>query len=117
MTTQLNHTHKTHFNFNFEHDLPYKKSIRPEIAYGEWTKRPDKILLKVMLSDKDHSLLTNPHNINCLGAYVIGNEIWFDLQDIYLVMPYDKKIEQKINKKNCVIAFYYNNKLLSAIGK
>ena len=115
-TIELNNKNQTKINFSYEHDLPYKKSIRPDMAYGDWNTNPSKLLLKVNLSDRDYSLFKNPNNIKGLGTYVIGKEIWIDLEDAYLIIDYDKKIEKKVKENNLIIAFLYKNKLISSIG-
>lgn len=116
-TLETNNQNKTKFNFSFNNELPYKKSIRPEMEYGLWIKRPEKTLLKVTLSDRDYNSFKNPHDINGIGTYIVGKEIYFDLDDVYLIIAYDKQIERKVKEKNFIIAFYYNEKLISALGK
>jgi hypothetical protein len=37
-TITLNNEEKTKVIFEYENGLPYKKSIRPEMEYGDWKK-------------------------------------------------------------------------------
>lgn len=117
-TIQANNRNKTTFNVSYNHDLPYKKSIRPDMSYGEWIKNRKKLLTKVTLTDIDFSLFKNSfNNINVLGFYVIENEIWIDLEDLYLVMPYNKQIENKIRNNNFILAVYHNDQIVAAFGE
>lgn len=116
-TIELDNINHTNFNFSYDNNLSYKKSIRPALEYGDWKKKPEKTLLKVTLNIHEYSLFTNPLAIKGLGTYIVDKEIWIDLEDIYLVIPYDKKIERRIKNNNVIIAFYYIDQLISVIGK
>lgn len=115
-TIELHNQNKTKVNFSYDNDLPHKKSIRPKMGYGDWIKKPEKTVLKVFLSKDEYSFFTRPEDINGLSSYLIGKDIWIDLEDVYLVLPYDRKIEKQIKKNNFIIAFYYDNLILSVIG-
>jgi hypothetical protein len=115
-TIELNNQNKTKFNFSYDNDLPYKKSIRPETKYGDWKENPKKALIKIFFSDLDYNLFKNPHKIKGLGTYICGDEIWFDLEDVYLIISLDSYLETKINEKNILLAFIYDNNVISSLG-
>ena len=77
-TIELNNKNKTKINFSYEHGLPYKKSIRPDIEYVDWAEYESITLISVFFSKDDLNLLTKT-KINCLEINLIKNEFWFDL--------------------------------------
>ena len=115
-TITLNNENQTKITFEYEHGLPYKKSIRPLMEYGEWTKNDKITLLKIMLSDNEYSLFSNPNNIEILNIYQIKNEFWIDLNDVYLIIPREKDIVSAINNNTILITFNYNKKIISSLG-
>lgn len=115
-TITVNNEEKTKIIFEYENGLPYKKSIRPEMEYGDWKKNNKITLLKVILTDNEYSLFSNPDNIEISNIYQIKNEFWIDLNDIYLIVPKEKDIVNAINNDKILITFNYKNKLLSSLG-
>ena len=75
-TIELNNKNKTKITFSYDHDLPYKKSIRPDIEYGDWKENTKITLIKINFSDRDYKLFENPHEIEIVGIYEIKNEFW-----------------------------------------
>ena len=85
-TITLNNENKTQIEFTYNNGLPYKKSITPEIEYGNWKEDNSFILFKVNLSNDDLLLIKDKNNIECKEITKIKKEIWFDLDDVYLVL-------------------------------
>ena len=102
--------------FSYDHDLPYKKSIRPEITYGVWKEDTSKTLIKINLTDMDLNLIKNKSKISILNLYTIEEELWFNLEDVYLVMPLDKQLKKRVENNNIIVAFLNNNTLINALG-
>ena len=108
-TMQLNNENKTQVEFNYNNGLPYKKSIRPDIHYGEWGKNKNIALIKVKLSENDLSLVKNKNDIECKSITKINEEFWFDLDDVYLVFESSKYLDDKIKNEKFLFAFLNEN--------
>lgn len=63
-TIQLNNENKTQVELTYDHGLPYKKAIRPEIEYGNWKEDNSFTLFKINLSNDDLTLFKDKHNID-----------------------------------------------------
>ncbi len=104
-TMQLNNENKTKVTFEYDNGLPYKKSITPEIEYGEWTENQNIALIKVKLSENDLSLIKNKNNIKCQRITKLKKELWFDLDDVYLVFDTSSYLDKKISEEKFLLAF------------
>ena len=56
---QLNNENKTQVEFTYDNGLPYKKEIRPECEYGDWSEKPDYCLIKMFLCDDEFKHFKN----------------------------------------------------------
>ena len=108
-TIQLNNENKTQVEFTYNHGLPYKKAIRPAIHYGEWKKNKNIALVKVKLSENDLLLIKDKNDIECIGITKINKEVWFDLQDVYLVFDLKPYLEKKLKEGKVLLAFLNEN--------
>lgn len=115
-TITLNNENNTEIIFEYEHDLPYKKSIRPEMEYGDWQENSTITLIIVTLSDLEYSLFKEPKEIEIMSAYQIGEEYWFDLQDVYLVMPLDINLQKAFQNNKFLFAFMHKEILVASSG-
>lgn len=115
-TITLNNENKTQIEFTYNNGLPYKKSIRPEIEYGEWTENENIALIKVKLSENDLSLIKNKNNIKCQRITKVKKELWFDLDDVYLVFETSSYLDKKIAEEKFILAFFNENELFSSWG-
>lgn len=115
-TITLNNENKTQFNFEYEHGLPYKKSIRPVMEYGDWKENINITLIIVTLSDVEFSLFKEPQEIEIISAHQIDKEYWFDLQDVYLVMPFDPHLQKAFQHNKFLFAFMHQNILVASSG-
>ena len=113
---QLNNENKTQVEFTYDHGLPYKKAIRPEIEYGNWKEDNSFTLLKINLSNDDLLLIKDKHNIECKSITKINKEVWFDLEDVYLVFETNSFLDNKIKNEKFSLIFYENNNWLSSWG-
>lgn len=114
-TIIANNKSKTKITFEYDHGLPFKHSLRPKMEYGEWKNYPQKALIKVHFDDEELDLFTDKEKITCSDVYIIGNEYWFDLEDVYLIVKKDDYLNQKFKEYNIVIAFLHNNKLINGL--
>ena len=113
---QANNRNKTTFNVSYNHDLPYKKSIRPDMSYGEWIKNSNITLIKVNLEASQIALLENPMDIEVTSIYEVEDEFWLDLGNVYLIVPNAKPLSYCIKNNKFLIAFLANHQLLSSVG-
>ena len=97
-TIQLNNENKTQVEFTYDNGLPYKKSISPEYEYGNWKKNNQIALIKVKLTDYEISLFKDKNNINLISINGNNDEIWIDLEDVYLVLEGSKYLDKKFEK-------------------
>ncbi len=115
-TITLNNEEKTKVTFEYQHGLPYKKSIRPEIEYGDWEENDKITIIVVKFSNEEYCLFSNTNDIEILNKKKIKNEYWIDLNDIYLVMPINKQLQQAFQTNKFLFAFMYKNNLLASAG-
>lgn len=115
-TIILNNKNKTKITFEYEHGLPYKKSIRPLMEYGDWEENDKITIIVVNLNNEEYSLFSNPNNIEILNMQQIKNEFWFDLQEVYLVMQVDKQLHKAFLTNKFLIVFIYNGITLASSG-
>ena len=115
-TIQLNNENKTQVELTYDHGLPYKKAIRPEIEYGNWKEDNSFTLFKINLSNDDLLLIKDKHNIECKSITKINKEVWFDLEDVYLVFETNSFLDGKIKNEKFSLIFYQNNNWLSSWG-
>ena len=115
-TIKLNNKNKTEINFSYDNGLPYKKAIRPAIEYGDWKKNPQIALIKVNLSDDEILLFKDIFNINCHRIVGLKNEIWLDLNDVYLVLNANDYLDEKLQTEKFMLAFLKKNEILSSWG-
>ena len=104
-TITLNNDNKTQIEFTYNNGLPYKKSIRPDYEYGEWTENQNIALINVKFSENDLSLIKNKNNIKCQRITKLNKELWFDLDDVYLVFESSKYLDDKISEEKFILAF------------
>lgn len=117
MTTIIdNNENKTDFTFEYNNGLPYKKSIRPEYEYGDWEKNKQIALFKINLNNEELNLFKDKNNIDFHLIRKINNEIWIDLDDVYLILKSNSYVDEKIQNKKFVLGFFENKKLLSSSG-
>jgi hypothetical protein len=114
-TIVANNKNKTKITFSYDHGLPFKHSIQPEIEYGVWKKHPEKALIKVNLDEEEFNLFENKQKISCIDIYIINNDYWLDLNDVYLIIKKDDYLEQKFKEYNIMIAFLHNNKIINGL--
>ena len=115
-TIQLNNENNTQVEFTYDNGLPYKKSIRPEIEYGNWKKNNQIALIKVKLTDYEISLFEDKNNIDLISINGNNNEIWIDLEDVYLVLKGSKFLNKKFQNKKFMFVFFENEKAISSVG-
>ncbi len=104
-TITLNNDNKTQIEFTYNNGLPYKKSIRPSVHYGEWGKNKNIALIKIKLSENDIALIKNKNDIECKKITKINKDLWFDLNDVYLVFESSKYLDDKIQNEKFLLAF------------
>jgi len=104
-TITLNNDNKTQIEFTYNNGLPYKKSIRPSVHYGEWGKNKNIALIKIKLSENDIALIKNKNDIECKKITKINKDLCFDLNDVYLVFESSKYLDDKIQNEKFLLAF------------
>ena len=114
-TINVNNKNKTKITFEYDHGLPYKDRVRPNMKYGLWEEDTTKMLIKVYFDDDDMKLFENKNEIFGLENYDLNDEYWIDLEDVYLIIRKDNILEQKFNENNVIIAFFFNNNFLNAL--
>ncbi len=115
-TIQLNNENKTQVEFTYDNGLPYKKSISPEYEYGNWKKNNEIALFKINLNNEELNLFKDKNNIDFHLIRKINNEIWFDLDDVYLILESNKYLHNKIQNKKFMLVFLENNIAISSLG-
>ena len=115
-TIVANNENKTKITFSYDHGLPYKDRVRPNLEYGDWEENDKITIIVVKFSDEEYCLFSNPNDIEILNAHQIKNEYWIDLNDIYLVMPINKQLQQAFQTNKFLFAFMYKNNLLASAG-
>ena len=114
-TIVANNKNKTKITFSYDHGLPYKDRVRPNLEYGEWKKYPEKALIKVNFNDDEMNFFENKNEIKNSAIYEINNEFWLDLNDVCLINPKNDYLEQKFKEYNIMIAFLHNNKIINGL--
>ena len=114
-TLIANNKNKTKITFSYDHGLPYKDKVRPNLEYGDWEDEPHKTLIKINFNDLEMKMFENKNKISIKNINLIDNEFWIDLNDVYLMINYDKKLDQQFDNHNVIFAFLYNNKIISII--
>ena len=71
-TIVANNENKTKITFSYDHGLPFKHSIQPEIEYGDWKKHPEKALIKVNLDEEEFNLFKNKQKILGTSGAIIA---------------------------------------------
>ena len=115
-TIKLNNKNQTEINFSYDNGLPYKKAIRPSVEYGDWKKDKNKTLIKITLSNEDSLLFKDLNNINCIRITKIKEEVWFDLDDVYLIFKTNSYLDNRIQSENFSLIFYHNDHWVSSWG-
>ena len=115
-TITLNNENKTEVTFEYDNGLPYKKSITPEYEYGNWSKNNEIVLIKIKLTEYEVSLFKDKNNFNLLSIHGQKDKIWFDLDDVYLILESNKYLHNKIQNKKFMLVFLENNIAISSLG-
>ena len=115
-TITLNNDNKTQIEFTYNNGLPYKKSITPKYEYGTWKENNQIALIKIKLSENDLSLIKNKNHITCKGIYGQKDKIWFDLEDVYLILESNKYLSEKVQNEFFILIFYQNETPICSWG-
>ena len=82
-TIYLDNENKTKITFAYNHGLPYKDKVRPNLEYGDWEDEPYKTLIKINFNDLEMKIFENKNKISIKNINLIDNEFWIDLNDVY----------------------------------
>ncbi len=115
-TLIANNKNKTKITFAYDHGLPYKPNIRPTLEYGDWDGHPNQALIKITFDDKDMSLFDNKKEIIINEIYLIQDEYWIDLNDVYLIISRNDYLTNKIDNNNITFVFLFKNEIINGIS-
>lgn len=114
-TLVANNKSKTKITFHYDHGLPYKDKIRPQMEYGDWEEDETKTLIKINFIDEDMKLFEKKDKILGFDNHDLEDEYWIDLEDAYLIIRKDDYLEKRFKEHNVIIAFFHNNKFLNTL--